>query len=436
MNTSTTTIYGDGSVVEELDYKTIFDVFFQRVKIKSEDILNELRDPTKRYEYDDLTDKDLYWINDEKLIKKLYSTPFNYIETKYISLDIMFKLTETMYDVNHFFRMIIQKNQEFSKIEMLLPEIVTGRHNIYSVIVFACALFCNHYGFTGEIPSKPAGVSAVYDYDLNNFKLYGFNFDDPNFSVSEMMEEIYNNDVLDDSMVKYINDMVVIDESDVDRIFTNIKTLHRFIKDKIANAKTLEELNEYRKLYKVAMTVEDTREMYGNLELTNITYFTLLEKLDPVLYDFLTKLEGKEDTKQEKNKKYVETMRYVLTSLEQFSDRLVNLYNIIDESDSVIVIRKLIKFFKSYTVDLIDSKVLFILDDRSVDKFFMFEKVDMKTVVHKRDNIINYYFDNLNNSEIIVNKSENLDLRDTLLYKVVSERDGERHETAFNYVER
>jgi len=102
------------------------------------------------------------------LKERMYKAQYNHNETKYISLDIMFKLTEMMYEISYTFRMILDNNSEFKKITLDVPKISTTPLDLYTLIIFLCTLFCKKYSFTGEIPMKPESVAYIYGFNFRS----------------------------------------------------------------------------------------------------------------------------------------------------------------------------------------------------------------------------------------------------------------------------
>lgn len=398
-------VYSDGTIKSEYDYEEMFDFYFQRVKINAKDIFNELLDATNKVPYEELTSEDIYWIEDENLKNRLYKTPFNFIESKYIGLEIMFKITDLMFEVNHLFRMIFDKNSDFSKINMTLEEISLSSHSVYAFIIFICALFCRRNNLTGEVPYKPAGVATVY----------GFNF---KTDLNDIIEEIYENELLDDSLVNFIGNTYVIDESDVDRLFLNISNLHNAIKNKICESKDLNEYLAYKKLYNTILTVDDMNNLYGCSGIIDetdpefiLTYDKILEAIDSELYDYMENL----DIEDENN--YNHIMKYVLTGIESLSENnnIKDLYSVVEERTASIVLQKLVKFFKSYTVDLVSANILYYLDDKFLNLIKVIDNFKFSANFEIKDNeVFKNYSDSISKSMNIL-KTEKVKLRDSLI---------------------
>ena len=67
----------------------MFEVYFQSADILERNNITMIETEYNRYEYDTVTAEDVYWWETEELKKELYERDFNYIDTKYIGINIM-----------------------------------------------------------------------------------------------------------------------------------------------------------------------------------------------------------------------------------------------------------------------------------------------------------------------------------------------------------
>lgn len=129
-----------------------------------------ITDPQNSVDYDILTSDDPYWVEDDDLKKKLYESDWNFFHSKYMGVQIMFELSKLIFETCYFLRML-EDNRNTTK-ELSVYYMVTGEeYPLFDIVIYAVALLCKNAGFTGEIPSDPAAVSAVYGF---NFKDYAY----------------------------------------------------------------------------------------------------------------------------------------------------------------------------------------------------------------------------------------------------------------------
>lgn len=399
-----TVVNSDGTITSGYDYEKMFEVYFQKVNLKSYDINTALIDATNRFEYNDLTSGDIYWVETEELRDKIYNSELNYMESKYISIDVMFKITAMMYEINHTFRMIIDNNQEFRKSYILLPKISPIAHDLYSIIIFLCAMFCKRYGFTGEIPLKPASIAYVY----------GFNFhEDINKIINDVVESKY----LDEDIIQYMLNFSVNSNKDVDRIYRNIKTLKDFITEQLAMTKDIEVYRAYKKLYNSILVVEDKEEVYKKNDGTYAkTYFDLLLDIDPELYQYLENFDVTD-------KKHTdEIMIHTLYRLETLCNELKYLHTAVDPSTFINVLLRLINFFKSYTVDLSHAGILYVLDDRYFNMLKVLDSIWQTDITWwMYDGFMKNYYDAIAKVDIKFNDKEKIKMLEDMFWYILSD---------------
>ena len=388
---TTTISNGDGTYSTVPDYELMYDIYFEKVNIKTKDMSAALVDKSNTVDYKSMTTGDIYWVDDEELRDRLYTAGMNYIESKYLSMDILFRITEMMYEICHFFRMVIDNNSEFRKIYVSIPKVSGLPQDLYSVIIFLCAMFCKRYGFTGEVPMKPASIAYVY----------GFNF---HTDLAKLANDILESKYIDDDVVKYLLNFQVTSNKDVDRIYGNIKALKDFCTEQMAATKDIEVYRAYKALYKSALVVEDKEEMYTKEDGTVAeTYFDLLKSISPELYAFVEKF----DTTDAKNTE--EIMIHVLYRLEDLSERLKYLHTAVDSNALIRVLVRLIRFFKSYTVDLSHCGILYLFDDRFLNMLKILDgihSIDIK--MWQDDGFLKMYYDAIAKVDIDLNDDEKI----------------------------
>ena len=398
-----TVVNGDGTITSSPDYESMFEIYFQKVNLKSKDINTALVDRTNRMEYNDMTSGDIYWVDDDELREKIYTAGLNYIESKYISIDVMFKITAMMYEISHFFRMIIDNNEEFRKVYLLIPKVSTRPHDLYSIIIFLCAFFCKRYGFTGEIPLRPAAIATVY----------GFNF---HADMAQIIADVIDSKYLDEDVIQYMLNFSVTSNKDVDRIYRNIKALKDFIVEQMASTKDIDVYRAYKRLYNSILVVEDKESVYKKNDGSFATdYFDLLKDIDPELYFFLDDF----DTTVVKNTD--EIMLHVLYKLETLCNELKYLHTAVDASALVAVLLRLINFFKSYTVDLSHAGLLYLFDDRYFNMLKILDMIWQTDITWwMYDGFIKHYYDAIAGVDIEFSDKEKIRFLEDLFSYVVA----------------
>lgn len=406
----TTFIHSDGTIETKPDYEEMYDIYFQRVDVRSKDMNAALEDKANKVDYRALTASDIYWTDDKELRDKLYECNLNHIQSKYIGIEVMFRLTEIMYEINHFIRMMIDNNKEFRKVNIFIPKVSTKTHNLYAVTIFLCAMFCKRFGFTGEIPLKPAGVATVY----------GFNF---HKDISLMRSEVLSNPLIDNSVTKFLTSTIVSSERDVDRLYSNIQDLKNFLVAQMAKTKDIKVYRAYRKLYNSTLVVTDKDVVYKkNDGTTAVTYMDLLQDIDGDLHLYVNEFQMG-DTKY-----YVEIMEHVLYNLENLSSRLKHLHVAVESNGLFTALIKLIKFFKSYTVDFPSAGVLYLFDDRYFNMLKITDNLEFVNVNSEIESRVRkLYADMIAQMKVTIPLEDRLDIVDRYIKTTIKLLDDQLH---------
>ena len=339
----------DGSIVRVPVYNQMFTFHFQKVNLKEKDINTALTDTRNRMDYYTIITEDPYWVEDDELKQKLYETDFNTTITKYMSLDVIFKLVEMMYEVSITLRMFIDNQKDFKLITIQVPKISSYEISLYDLTIFLSALGAKKFGLKGKIPLKGYQIASVY----------GFNF---KADLPKIRDEIYNNEEefskIDPSLVKYILNMRATELNDVDRLYTNITELRKLITQALFLTKDKERYYQYLKLFNALIKTEDSQELYkdhdGDVQ---STFEDLLKEINPGLYETYIEIQERDESVDD----YIDAIYIKLSTL---SDTYKYLSSINRNEVIFEFIMKLIRFFKSYTVDFVNSGVHYHLDDR------------------------------------------------------------------------
>lgn len=340
-------ITGEPTGEMEPDYEKMYSFHFQKVDLKEKDVVAAISDTSNKVDYTSLTILDPYWVNDAKLYNKLYTTKFNHIITKYMSMDIFVKLYEQMYEACHTIRMIIDNNKDFKRISINASKVSNEPIDLYTLVIFLCAVCAKKFGLSGEIPLKGYQIANVY----------GFNFHTDLEKIrNDIMKDVDSYALIDDTVLKYINSMGAVTLEDVNKLYQNISNLTKFVTNAMYTTKDKEVYYAYRKLYRSLLIVEDLPEVYTKADGTYAsTYRELLESIRPDLVLVLDGLVTEKDME--------DIVNHIFLKLSELSTyKYLHSYN---ESDIMIeAILKLIRFFKSYTVDFVNSGLLYEFDDR------------------------------------------------------------------------
>lgn len=357
----------NGDLQTVLDYEKTYDIYFQKVNIRSENKAMEITDPANRLKYHTITGEDPYWVNDADLITKLYTNKYNSVITKYLSIDVAFDITQLIYETCHSFRLIFDRNAETKSIKVTLPW-VNDPVSLYDLVTFVCALVAKKFNLKGEIPLDPWNVAQVY----------GFNFKtDLDYLRNEIIDDIDNcygeYSHVDPALLKLLKDMPIVDLASVKAMYYNIEALRVFLDTAMRNTQDLEAYEAYKKIYNSVLITTDLAEVYTKSDGSLATsFYDLLSDRRPDLAKVLDDtpkgemvVTNNEGYDSEEYEAYAINTKInkCLDTLADVSEELDDLRFVNEKSDIVANIEKIINQMKSYTVDQQAAGIIYLIND-------------------------------------------------------------------------
>lgn len=338
---------GQGGTVTVPDYPEMFELFFQSVELNEKNISLALADNTNTLDYSQIVGEDPYWWDeDENLKQAIYETEFNYIESKYLGMNIMYKLTEMLFEVSYFFNMLIDKKNRTDTYTISIPRLSADKdYTLFEVAIIISAMVARKNRFAGNIIHTPTKAMNIL----------GFNF---NQSMQTLRENIRKNPHLDNELIQFLTSTSLSSPDDVNQLFVDIRDMNDYIINKMATTNDKDVYHAYRNLYDTMMVTQHMENLFkkSNGEIAT-TFIEYLYDIDPVTANFIDN-----EIEYDSLGEYTE---HILYRLNMFANSLQYLH-IITDSDSLVMstAMTLIRFFKSYTTDLTSFNVLYILDSK------------------------------------------------------------------------
>lgn len=357
-----TEINEDGEEVEVFDYEAMYEIYFQSIDLKERDIPMAVRDISRKVDYNWVTDSDPHWWGDDpELVDHLYKDDYNYIETKYLHMNVMYKLTEMLFESTTFIRMLIENESQVSGIEINMSRLSSSSNvSLYDAILSLSTLLCHRHGMKGEFIYGPT----------KTFAILGFNFSEELEVLKENIKETGIEDY--DKINEYIYNMDVKSLNDINRVLGNIDEMREYLTMRTREAKTIQEYRTYRNIYRALLLSKETEELYKLRDDTKATTVKeLLNDRRPDIYETIMALDPKEDSE-----KITELSEHIIYRLQDEIDNLNYLYYVSSDSNTMVdALRKLIMFFKSYTVDLKDFNILYMIDSKFHNRILLMEEL-------------------------------------------------------------
>lgn len=332
---------------KEIDYQATYDVFFAKGTLGG-DPFNDITNPDNRLDYNPVTYADPYWVNDSKLLQKIYQTEYNYTETKYIGLQMVFSMTKFLFESGYFIKMIMDNRYKVSMISVSHGKLGEDI-DLFTLIVYIHAIIYQKLGYTGNIPSSVDAVGRVI----------GFNFAD---DIDLLINDIENNPYIPTAsaatILTLLRNMNITDIASCSKVYKNIKELYNVIDNGLLSCKDPEVYFAYKHLYQILLTTEIQEEIFRMSDGSRATSFMeLLEDINMALALRIQSLSGDE---------LIQELQYSLIALEKAGDELKYIQSYGGVSGEVIsqYLYQLIRVFKSAKVDLVDFKMIYVIDGR------------------------------------------------------------------------
>lgn len=393
------------------DLEEMYDVYFQKVELNETNYNAALSDKSKRVNYNTLTDADPLWWDDDDTWSEVYGDPtkfteitepdiyhkhYNYTETKYLGITISYKMSELLYENIMLLRMIFDKKDELSGVFVTFPKLTGSLQvSVFDCVVFLCALISKRYGLSGEILTKVSSTLNCIGYMTIDADGYI-----PCDTVAFNFEKVTNLEVFNDIIKqplrylsvaeaeefrKYFEWITLPQTTEAEKVkifnemYQNIKGLGYYVGRKMSEAETYPEYTAWRDLYESLFIVKEAREMFtiGATETVAKTYAEYLQVMNPPLFEIVNSVD--------ENTLYSD-IDHVIYSLEQVVNGLKSLYTVNDSNSTVHdYLIKLVKFFKSYTTDLVDLTTQYIFDLKPDNLFKLSEYYKMHKVIISRE---------------------------------------------------
>lgn len=141
-----------GNPVWELNPQGMYDIYFVRANINS-DRYTQIIDPNNKVSYDSIVSNDSYWFQfDPDTISTIYNNEYNYIETKYIGVQLMFNMTDLLWESSYFMGMLRDNRSKIDGSAFMISHDRLGTNvPLFDMLIYIITLICKKRGYTGEI---------------------------------------------------------------------------------------------------------------------------------------------------------------------------------------------------------------------------------------------------------------------------------------------
>lgn len=354
---------GDGTTSIVEDHERMYGLIFQSVELNERNQALALSNNINTLDYNQVVIDDPYWWSEDDELKQfIYESDFNFSETKFVSMNIMYKMTQMLFEVTYVFRMLLDKKSDTVNITVELPKLFEDKKiNLFELTVFLCALLAKKNGMAGNIIGTPSKILDIM----------GFNFSADFDMIRKYIRD--NPSKIDNTVLQYLSNPRVFTAADVNDLYSDIKAFNDFIVERMGLSQDIEEYRAYRKLFQALMVTENTDVLFTKNDGTLAkTYLEYLEDHDVRMANFVTEAIPEE------------IGNHIDHILAKLNDAMVDLkyLSIVNDSNSVTLnaVITLVKFFKSYTTDITSFNILYLMDSRYFNMVKLIDRIESISV--------------------------------------------------------
>lgn len=370
----------NGNQMLTIDAPSTYDYYFVGVDMREDDI--RLVDTTAEnsYDYTEFTQNDPTWIEDDNLVERLQNSDFNFIETKYADIAVNIRMQDKLFEMVYLSRMILDKPKETGKIKISLARISENEFGLLETEVFLICLMCKNNQMIPNILRKPSQILTVMGFDFQ---------EDLEKIKNDIIKENdawkykYGKDLYDMSVLDYIKHVTFMTTKDVNDFYVNIRNFEEFLSYAMLTTHSVDAYHAYRKLHNTLMITQITDETYQDAYGEPVyRYDDYLKELNIELYTFYNNL------KKEQCPDYINYIATKFSTLFEDTEYM----GMMDLGDAALIegILKILRTFKSLTLDLKDLDIVYVFDSRTRNTMRLFAKMWTDVTIHPKEIAIHY----------------------------------------------
>ena len=364
------------------DLEAEYELKFLKIPLE-EDLDDYIRISGNYVDYDEITTGDPKWdggLQHDAVMKAILQEEFNFIKTKYISIDTIYDIARISEQQTYFFNMLFDNVDLESLITVQVPFIEAGKSfKITDLFTLLTALSYLYKGVKDIIMDTQSKVLYVN----------GFNFKADLATLAEAIgPKKIGDTVVDPGSTLHAQEQLAkftIPKSSVpsfgelmDLYVNNMEVRDELIKG-MQQADNVKVYRVYKMLYDSLMTVQLTLDYYkdpntGDFyrdEDGDATYTEYLKHRNPSLYFIILQTQDFDDDAS-RNQYIANLIDSIVYALEEFIDRdkFEGLFMGLPVTSGEAVklyISTVINFYKSYKVDFLGMNTIYTMDDKSDD---------------------------------------------------------------------
>lgn len=401
----------DGNYVEidEDHPDNTYELKFIKVPIDG-DIDDYYKDNSNHINYTDMISSDKYWngpYNEDEIRKKILKQEFNIIQSKYMSIDTVYSLTEISFQMAYFNNMLLHSGIDSSAITLTIPYINSSNTvNLKNVFIYLMALMYEYTEFEDNIIAEPSQYLTIkgFNFKANMTELSQY-VKDKGYTLEELGAAGF---IIPKSGFLTFGQMM--------NIFINNKNIYNHLKKVMHKADNKNIYDCYKKIYDSLMVTKMNNDDYFIPELGRIatSYTEYLKYNSAVIYSQLMNIKAM-DHGEEKSEYIAElignitsfTLEWMNTDDLEF---VFYQFTINDSGDKIKeYMKNIINEFRSYKITISDLQNIYKLDK---DYIFVVDSA-MRISTYTKNDMVTLY-DHPSKVDVSFNMSQDISVEDDI----------------------
>ena len=304
------------------DVEAMYDMYFQKEELRETDFIKTFNNNSNRCDYEEITQGDPFWWEDQNLVDRKWETEYNFVETKYLSLGLQYSMTNIIFENIILLKMLMDPKNSIGQIQLSVPKILDGLQvPIFDLIILLICLVAKKHHLKGEVVAVPTQIVDVLDYMQNTeigdsmcVDTFSFNFEyllDPegveNVTIIQKYltseEQRTLSDLLSNLSWNSVNSGITQEDKlrAFNKIFTNIRGLEKFIRRKLTDCQNKPLYDALKKLYRCIFYAREMKSLFEisgtetGYTRTAMNYFEFLYHRNPRLYSSIFHFDPEEE---------------------------------------------------------------------------------------------------------------------------------------------
>lgn len=147
-----------------------YDLSLVQSQIDATNIFQYILDSSDIFSYDDITLADKYWgvyESNDSVREKIEKFDFNYMNSKYISINNKFNLTQLNLNCAYFMNYMADLTKDRNDLYLYI-EGLENSQSLFDLMVTLFAIQAERIGFAGNIPNDVISTASIYKFNLDD----------------------------------------------------------------------------------------------------------------------------------------------------------------------------------------------------------------------------------------------------------------------------